>query len=105
MRLELAPVAFVALAHPRAGACQQGVLTFRSEPGDDPAYELTAEAATGRLKVCALTQRRNDLRLVLRPEAGAYTQVYARVGCRQQRVQECARCTAPLEQFAGAART
>jgi hypothetical protein len=51
MRLELAPVFFVAFAHPREWLCriEQGILSVRSDTDADPTSEMTADAATGRL--------------------------------------------------------
>jgi TPR repeat protein len=77
MRLELAPVAFVAFAHPFEGSCriEHGILSVRSEADADLVLEMTAEAATGRLIACRLSSPTNDIRLVLRCEEGAFARV------------------------------
>jgi TPR repeat protein len=77
MRLELAPVFFVALAHPREGLCriEQGILSVRSDMDADPTLEMTADVATGRLIAWRLSSPTNDIRLVLRCEEGAFARV------------------------------
>jgi len=81
MRLELAPVFFVALAHPREGLCriEQGILSVRRDTDADPKSEITADAATGRLISWRLSSHTNDIRLVLRCEEGAFARVLREV--------------------------
>ena len=96
MRLDLAPVFFVALAHPLDGSCRlaQGILSVQSETNADIAFEMTAEATTGRLMAWHMSMQTNDVRLVLRCEEGAFARVLRRFHKR-------AGSEAPVEQFAG----
>lgn len=77
LRLELAPAAFVAAAHPLEGMCrvEQGILSVRSEVDEDSTFEMTAEAESGRLVAWRISSRTNDLRVVLRGETGAFARV------------------------------
>jgi TPR repeat protein len=81
MRLELAPVFFVALAHPQEGLCriEQGILSVRSDTDADPTSEITADAANGRLISWRLSSHTNDIRLVLRCEESAFARVLREV--------------------------
>jgi tetratricopeptide (TPR) repeat protein len=81
MRLDLAPVFFVALAHPLDGSCRlaQGILSVQSETNADIAFEMTAEATTGRLMAWHMSMQTNDVRLVLRCEEGAFARVLREV--------------------------
>ena len=78
MRLDLAPVAFVAFAHPLEGVCriEQGLLTLRD---DDLGYELKAEAATGRLVNWRMSSGTNDYGFVFHGEEGALARVLQEV--------------------------
>lgn len=78
LRLDLAPVAFVAFAHPLEGACriEQGLLTLRD---DDLGCELTADAATGRLVSWRTASSTNDFRFVIQSEEGALARVLREV--------------------------
>ncbi len=78
LRLDLAPVAFVALAHPLAGVCriEQGRLTLRE---DELGCELTAEADTGRLVGWRMASSTNGFRVVLQGEEGALARVLREV--------------------------
>jgi TPR repeat protein len=81
MRLELAPVAFVASAHLWEKECHlgQGRLSVRSQADENPAYEVTADAATGRLLGWRMASRTNDARLAVRFEEGAFARVLREV--------------------------
>jgi len=86
LRLTLAPVAFVILAHPEHADCrvEQGVLSVRSHPDAEEVMVLTADAATGRLIRYSLTGSGVPadgirLTLVLRSEEGALARVVREV--------------------------
>ncbi len=84
LRLTLAPVAFVILAHPEHADCrvEQGVLSVRSHPDAEEVMELTADAATGRLIRYTGSGMPADgirLTLVLRSEEGALARVVREV--------------------------
>jgi TPR repeat protein len=81
MQLDLAPVFFVALAHPLDGSCrlEQGILSVQSETNADIAFEMAAEASTGRLMAWHVSMQTNDVRLVLRCEEGAFARVLREV--------------------------
>ena len=81
VRLELAPVALVAAAHPLEASCriEQGILSVRSDTDADPTFEITAEAATGRLITWRVSSPTNDVQLVLRCEEGAFARVLREV--------------------------
>ncbi|MCX6923474.1 MAG: hypothetical protein NT154_09745, partial [Verrucomicrobia bacterium] len=81
MRLDLAPVFFVALAHPLEGSCrlEKGILSIQSETNADVAFEMTAEASTGRLMAWHMSWKTNDVQLVLRGEEGAFARVLREV--------------------------
>ena len=77
IKLDLAPVVFVALAHPFEGSCQieNGLLSLRSEPEADLKSHLTVEAASGRLLAWQMSAHTNAGRLALSSEAGAFARV------------------------------
>ncbi len=79
--LDLAPVAFVAGAHPQEGVCriEEGILSVRSQAEADLAFEMTAEAATGRLLTWRVSARTNDAWLVLRCQEGAFARALREV--------------------------
>ena len=86
LRLTLAPVAFVILAHPAHADCrvEQGVLSVRSHPDAEEAMELTADAASGRLIRYSVTSpampaHGTHWTLVLRSEEGALARVVREV--------------------------
>jgi len=86
LRLTLAPVAFVILAHPQHADCRvkQGLLSVRSHPHAEEVMELTADAATGRLIRYSVTGSGMPadgirLTLMLRSEEGALARVVREV--------------------------
>lgn len=83
LRLELAPVAFVHLAHLKEAVCrvEKGVLSVRGRPGAEGEMELKADASTGRLIRFSATQASefDPLALALRSEEGAFARVVREV--------------------------
>ncbi|HOX00800.1 MAG TPA: hypothetical protein P5555_04815 [Candidatus Paceibacterota bacterium] len=83
LRLELAPVAFVHLAHLKQAVCrvEQGVLSIRGRSGTEGEMDLMADAATGRLIRFSATQPSELDRwsLAVRSEEGAFARMVREV--------------------------